>query len=366
MLRAHDLLKLSAPLLATGLFAACSQAPAASVDAEAAPATSAAPSAPSSKGALEFERIEHDFGQVSDLEELETTFAFTNTGDSEAHIQGVKASCGCTTPSLEKDRFAPGEGDSLAVHWKPKGHGVQTQTVTVRSAELAGGFAQLTIRGEVVPFVRATPAQVQFENVRMHEPHRASTTLTCLDPKWSIEQVKSSSGSFEAALVEERPGGEKVVEVMLLDSARWGPNFGRISVTAVGRLDPQDPNSETVRKVQDISVHAFVYAEVVADKSIVSIGKIAPGAPIRGELVLSRPSGEPFEVLQAVVEGSQPPGIEIEIEPLLQAGKHSKRLVLKGETGSYQGYIKGHVVFTTDIPGEETRRIQIAGNVSSS
>ena len=47
-------------------------------------------------------RLEHDFGEIWDLEEQQTVFNFENKGEGPLIIEEVKASCGCTTPTLDK------------------------------------------------------------------------------------------------------------------------------------------------------------------------------------------------------------------------------------------------------------------------
>ena len=54
---------------------------------------------------LGIERFEHDFGEIWDLEKHETTFGFENKGESPLIIEEVKASCGCTTPTLTKTTY---------------------------------------------------------------------------------------------------------------------------------------------------------------------------------------------------------------------------------------------------------------------
>ncbi|MEC8854402.1 MAG: DUF1573 domain-containing protein, partial [Planctomycetota bacterium] len=64
---------------------------------------------PQTKGnaKLGLERFEHDFGEIWDLEKQETTFGFENKGKGPLIIEEVKASCGCTTPTLTKTTYLP-------------------------------------------------------------------------------------------------------------------------------------------------------------------------------------------------------------------------------------------------------------------
>ncbi|MEM7228380.1 MAG: DUF1573 domain-containing protein, partial [Planctomycetota bacterium] len=62
---------------------------------------------------IAFERIEHDYGEVWDIEETITTFKFSNVGTDTLVIDQIKPSCGCTTTQLEKMVYEPGESAEI-------------------------------------------------------------------------------------------------------------------------------------------------------------------------------------------------------------------------------------------------------------
>jgi hypothetical protein len=62
-----------------------------------------------------FESTLHDFGRITDGEEVQHKFKFKNSGKGELVIKNVQASCGCTTPEWTKDVIKPGgEGYVMA------------------------------------------------------------------------------------------------------------------------------------------------------------------------------------------------------------------------------------------------------------
>ncbi len=66
-------------------------------------------------GTPTFEHTVHDFGKITDGEEVQHKFKFRNTGKGELTIGNVQASCGCTTPEWTKDMIPPGgEGYVMA------------------------------------------------------------------------------------------------------------------------------------------------------------------------------------------------------------------------------------------------------------
>lgn len=68
------------------------------------------------KGAvITFEKTTHDFGTITQGEQAEYNFKFTNTGDQELIISAANASCGCTVPEYPKQPIKPGTGGYIKV-----------------------------------------------------------------------------------------------------------------------------------------------------------------------------------------------------------------------------------------------------------
>ncbi|MDP2060700.1 MAG: DUF1573 domain-containing protein, partial [Flavobacteriaceae bacterium] len=49
---------------------------------------------------MTFDRVEHDFGTISEGDVVKTIFTFTNTGKTPLIIAQAQGSCGCTVPSF--------------------------------------------------------------------------------------------------------------------------------------------------------------------------------------------------------------------------------------------------------------------------
>ena len=82
---------------------------------------------------MTFDRTEHNFGTINEGDIVETSFVFTNTGNSDLMISDARGSCGCTVPEYPKNiPIAPGETRDIKVKFdsanKP---GNQTKTVTL-------------------------------------------------------------------------------------------------------------------------------------------------------------------------------------------------------------------------------------------
>ena len=51
---------------------------------------------------IEFDKNNHDFGEISEGDIAETEFVFTNVGESDLIISDASGSCGCTVPDYPK------------------------------------------------------------------------------------------------------------------------------------------------------------------------------------------------------------------------------------------------------------------------
>ncbi len=81
---------------------------------------------------VEFDKIEHDFGNVESNTPVETVFKYTNVGNSMLVVSNVKSTCGCTIPSNYTKEVAPGETGEFSVKFKSKGNGSRVnRTITM-------------------------------------------------------------------------------------------------------------------------------------------------------------------------------------------------------------------------------------------
>ena len=74
----------------------------------------------------------YDFGDITEGDTVEHSFAFTNTGEFPLVINNITASCGCTTPEWPREPVAPGAKSSIRVRFNSRGKvGQQNKTITV-------------------------------------------------------------------------------------------------------------------------------------------------------------------------------------------------------------------------------------------
>jgi len=87
---------------------------------------------PSKFPVIEFDKTEHDFGEVESKKPVETTFKYKNVGEAPLVITDVKSSCGCTVPkNWTRTPLAPGESGEFSVRFNGSGKNKITKTITV-------------------------------------------------------------------------------------------------------------------------------------------------------------------------------------------------------------------------------------------
>ena len=81
---------------------------------------------------VQLNKMEHDFGTITEGAVVETEFMVTNLGESDLIISNASASCGCTVPDYPKQPLKPGETAPIKVSFNSAGKsGMQNKTVTL-------------------------------------------------------------------------------------------------------------------------------------------------------------------------------------------------------------------------------------------
>jgi len=101
---------------------------------------------------IEFDKNNHDFGEILEGEIAETEFRFTNVGKSDLIISDASGSCGCTVPDYPKNSpIKPGESGKIIVKFDSNNRpGMQRKAVTLITNTLKGKQI-LNIKSIVIP-----------------------------------------------------------------------------------------------------------------------------------------------------------------------------------------------------------------------
>jgi len=82
---------------------------------------------------IEFDKTNHDYGELDFGSDGICEFKFTNTGKEPLVLTNVKSSCGCTIPEWPKEPVGSGESASIKVRYDTHRVGTFTKSITVYS-----------------------------------------------------------------------------------------------------------------------------------------------------------------------------------------------------------------------------------------
>ena len=322
------------------------------------PVASEPASSPQSGAKMVFESTTLDFGEVWDFEEIKGRFAFENQGGKPLVITEIKPACGCTTTELAKNRFEPGEADGIELVWIPKGFGRQAKTISVISNSEGPGLTVLTVQAQIKPFAKFEGGPLRWGELTFGEPHVKRVTLTCLDPAFELLDLKTGHRNLSAREVGRRADGAREIELAFDEKTPWG----QINVSVQARIRGV-VEERTIEHTASLHINAAIYGDLRVQPTMYAVGHVLPGRTFERRAQLRSASGLPFQVTEARVDGSKPPGMTVRAEPFLRGGVSGMELVLSGDAGDYLGLIRGNVVFNTDLPGETPRSIPVMGIV---
>ena len=112
---------------------------------------------------ITFESLIYDYGEIGAGTRNSCEFNFKNTGATLLKISNIHAPCGCTVPQLAKKEYAPGEGGTLTVIYRPgNSAGTATKRLYVNSNDKAKPQLGLTIKAKVVMKVEHSPERLNL------------------------------------------------------------------------------------------------------------------------------------------------------------------------------------------------------------
>ncbi len=322
--------------------------------------------APSSNGRarIAFAKTTHDFGVIGDAQDYYTTFSFTNTGTGTLVISEVKATCGCTVPTLAKTAYAPGESATLNVTFDPSGKaGLQSKFISVISNAQKQSVTKLAIRADVRPLVDYN-FFLRFGEIELGQQHTRRVELRYSDPDLEITDLFVTNPHFSVKLIDvgtPNPATRTLpyratLEVTAGSDVPWGLIYQtQVKFTARGRAAEHFAPAASPYTVM---VTGQVFGDVRLDPvMLASRETMARSQQFKVSAKLSRASGAPFSVSDIKISETTASGLNPYV---VTNGPNSHTVYLEGTTPVSGGPVAGVLVVTTDAPGEESLPIRFA------
>ena len=100
---------------------------------------------------FQFDKEEHNFGEIYDGDIVTHTFSFKNVGETPFIIAKATASCGCTVPSWPKRPIPAGSSGQIKVQFDSSNKpGIQNKVITI-TANTETKIKKLLIKAQVSP-----------------------------------------------------------------------------------------------------------------------------------------------------------------------------------------------------------------------
>lgn len=289
----------------------------------------------------------HDFGVVARGSDHTHVFEFVNPLQSEVVLSGVRASCGCASPTILTPRVKPGEKGQIQVKFNTLsflGDRHARITATVSAPEFTELY--MDIDGHVRRDIVVTPGQANFGTVMSGVSAEQALDIRYAGMgNWQVTSFECSNRNLDILLTETKREGMRIdyhLTVKILPTQPAGPIADQIILFT----------NDAVQKQFPITVSGYV-KPLVETQAVVDVGSLQQGKPTVHRVVVK--SEREFVVLSAEAAGSQ-----IKIKPTTE----KKRMhVLELEVvPDAEGRLDSDVVIQTDIQASPTT-IHVSGQV---
>jgi len=324
------------------------------------------------KGAIRFETLERDFGQIRDEKPVTFGFKFKNASkDRTVTIKNVQTTCGCTTPTLEKKTYAPGEGSRLDVTFNPLDRfGRERKVITLETDDPDAPRIEIAVVAQVLPRILIEPlsiflGEVRFDNVvGTVRPMRLQVSSRIPGFQVKSARVLDERFTFRELKKEEvrTSEGEKLLRWIWELSLEQNVPIGTVQTNVV-----IETNDATRGRIE-LPVYLFSTGDLRLMPDRLYAHTAAPGEAFSVELVVSSRDGSAFKLLEASAHPDpsmadpEKLGFTAEKELLNQG---AWRVRLRGKSPAMGAPFAGTVRLKTDLPSQATVDVPFNGLVLS-
>jgi hypothetical protein len=237
---------------------------------------------------IKFEKVSHNFGDVSPGATKTYEFKFTNTGDSLLKIKRVSKTCSCTPFALAKKEYAPGESGALKVKYtSAKAPGPAQRSLYVYSNDETEPKISLTLKAKIVLRVAYKPERLKLL-LRDENAGCPQITLNSVDKKpFAITKIKSTADS----ITTDYDPVVKTTNFVLQPKI----NIEKLRKRLNGHINI----SLTHPECKTIIIPYNALPEFRASPSVISVFNVEPQKPVARKLWILNNYNEAFEVESA-------------------------------------------------------------------
>ena len=234
---------------------------------------------------ISFEKEVYDFGELAVRQKGKAEFRFKNIGQALLKIVEIKATCGCTVPSLSKKEYEPGEEGLIKIEYSGQNKpGTASKHISVLTNDPENSKIQLTIKAEIVQFIAVTPEKLEFSLDKEDVNFPAITLKTEDKQRFSI---KNFSDPAEAITAEFDPNDIAATFTLNPKADIEKLRKTRRGIIKIGLTHP---------KCSYVAIPYEVTAKFQAYPSRIYLDKVSANRPQVREVLIKNRDNENFEI----------------------------------------------------------------------
>ncbi len=295
---------------------------------------------------------EHDFRTVGRGTKCEYLFELENTYEEDIHIDSVRTSCGCTTPSVTKSTLKSREKGAIVAKFNTNTFiGQKAATITVVFDQPFYAETQLKISGFIRTDITFDPPEVAFGEIPPGEAGEREVVITHRGNKdWQITDVRSHCTDLLVRLnpPERTPGMVKYrMIVRTKDSMPEGDIRERLTLVSNDRDFP----------TTEMSISGRIRPMLSVSPTSVSLGTATAGDVVQKRLVVR--GEEPFEITDVVCADDR---FEFDI-----AGGSKKLhfVTMRFNADQADSKVGQEIRIETDLPGDKATTCIVTGSIGA-
>ena len=236
-----------------------------------------------------FKVHEHDFGTVARGSEQKFRFEITNLYKEDVVIDSVRASCGCTIPSIEKQTIKSLESGAILATYNTKSFvGSRGATVTVTISKPFFAEVQLQIDGFIRGDVVFVPGKIELGNIKHGATVTQEVTVKYAGrSSWKITDVQCDKDYYEVEIIDRSLVANQVHYRLLIRLKPEAP-VGYIKDDLVLITDDADKGK------LKLAVTGNVIPPVTVSPASMVLGTVPPGTQVIKRMVVK--ADQPFKI----------------------------------------------------------------------
>lgn len=227
--------------------------------------------------------LEHDFGEVSQRQDLIYKVELKNEGDAPAHLKHIQKSCAACSPlRLGRELVNPGESSELTVRMNSGiKKGVHEEKVFVQTDDpkLTSGTLTISVKWTVKAFLECQPAAIGFGKKLYATTLDMPITVDAegLATPVRVKEAKCSSPHIRIGAPQAQ-GARTIVPLSILPTAPAGKFGAEIAIETTSVREPR----------MIVPVTGYVVGAFEPAQRYINFGAVSQGKEVRRELKITQ------------------------------------------------------------------------------